>query len=218
MNITIKRGDEEYGPYTLEEAREYMAQGRIAADDIASLDGATWRPLSEVVPELGGPASAPVAAPAAAPTTGTGYPPGDIFARFGAALIDLVVACLFVAPALLELDGPFESSATDRAITLAIYGAIAGVIYLLIKDGFGGRSVGKRVTGLIVVNLLTNRPCSIFRSAVRSLVFCFSNLIPIVGSLIEPILVIATPERRRLGDRAASTQVVPMAAYEARRG
>ena len=212
MNIRIRRGAEDYGPYTREEALEYAGQGRIAPEDLASADGGAWRPMAELLPELGG---APAAsAPAAAP--GTRYPPGNVLARFGAALIDVVVAALFLAPGLLSFGGSFESSATDRAIRLLIGGAIGAAGYLLVKDGLGGRSVGKRFTGLIVVNLRTNGPCSIWLSGLRTVVFFFSNLIPIVGSLIEPILVIATPDRRRLGDRAAGTQVVGVTDFEAR--
>jgi uncharacterized RDD family membrane protein YckC len=38
------------------------------------------------------------------------------------------------------------------------------------------------------------------------------KLIPI-AALIEPIIVIASRDGRRLGDRAAGTQVIPVSAY-----
>jgi hypothetical protein len=47
---TIGRGDQKYGPYTLEEVRSYVAQGSIAPSDLVWTEGMTdWRPLSELL-------------------------------------------------------------------------------------------------------------------------------------------------------------------------
>ena len=209
MSILIRRGEEQYGPYTLEEARGYVGEGRIVIEDLASLDGANWRPLGELVPELKASAPTLVSAP---PPPGR-YPPGDVLSRFGAALIDILVACLFLVPGALSLAARFDEGYDDDVVWMFVVGGIVAVGYLLVKDGFRGRSLGKLATGLMVVHLPTDTPCGIGRSAIRTLVFYFSNMIPLVGSLIEPLLVIATPDRRRLGDRAASTQVIGVTDY-----
>jgi uncharacterized RDD family membrane protein YckC len=45
----------------------------------------------------------------------------------------------------------------------------------------------------------------------------FLNVIPILGQLVEPITVLTSDDGRRLGDRAAGTQVVDVSTYEATR-
>ena len=214
MDILIRRGEDRFGPYTLDETRGYLAEGRLVSDDLASADeGASWRPLGHLVPEFAAHPPAGVAEPSVVPAPPGRYRPGDPVARFGAALIDLLVAGAFLLPGGLSWSGGGEMGWDDRAVALIMVGIATGLIYLLVKDGLDGRSVGKRVTGLIVIHLPSNRPCSIGRSALRTIVFYLSSLLPVIGSLIEPILVIATPDRRRLGDRAASTQVVRLADY-----
>jgi uncharacterized RDD family membrane protein YckC len=51
------------------------------------------------------------------------------------------------------------------------------------------------------------------QSAIRALIWCVVNLVPVVGWLIEPIMAIADENGRRLGDRAAGTQVIPVSSY-----
>lgn len=66
MNITIARGGEQFGPYTLEQVQDYLASGQLAYSDLYWTDGMTdWRPLSEYFQ---------VATPAAAPITYTKDP------------------------------------------------------------------------------------------------------------------------------------------------
>jgi uncharacterized RDD family membrane protein YckC len=205
MEIRIKRGADEYGPYTPTEVRTYLADGNLARDDIASTDGVTWRPLEHLLATVDG------RPPAPAPE---GYRPAPVGPRLGAAALDGLVGLVCLAPGLLALREEFVGGMSDRGEMLLVGGAIASVAYGLVKDGLPvGQSLGKRVVGLMVVHLASNRPCSIGQSAVRTLVLLFSNVVPVLGWLVEPILVIATPERRRLGDRAAGTQVIRAADY-----
>jgi uncharacterized RDD family membrane protein YckC len=213
MEIRIKRGDELYGPYSLPEVRTYLSEDRLAPDDLASTDGATWRPLSDVLAVQEG--GAPLVAPGfTAPRALRHYPPGALGARVGAAILDTLIGGAFLAPGLLAWAASFDVGMSDSAGVLLVAGAVAAAAYNFVKDGLrGGQSLGKRAVGLMVVHLPTNRPCSIGQSAIRTLMLFVSNLLPIVGWLIEPILVIATADRRRLGDRAASTQVINLADY-----
>lgn len=208
MEIRIKRGDERYGPYSLPDVRTYLGEGRLALHDLASTDGESWRLLDELLAHLDG------RGPAPAPTAGL-YRPAGLGARLGAAILDLLVACAFLIPGILVGAARFDVGIGDREMRIIAVSALAAVAYQFVKDGFGGRSLGKRAAGLMVVHLPTNRPCSILRSAVRTLVIFALNLVFGVGWLLEPILVIATPDRRRLGDRAAATQVIRMADYQA---
>ena len=206
MEIRIKRGAEEYGPYTLEEARAYLAEGRLVADDLASADGADGRPLGWLL-------DLPVGTVAPVPPAPGRYPPAGPGVRFGAALLDTAVALVVLVPGMLATAEMYNGRFGDREIFMLAGGAITGLGYMLLKDGFGGRSLGKRATGLMVVHLPSNRPCGIGLSIVRMLVVLLANVLPAIGWLIEPILVIVTSDRRRLGDRAASTQVIRLADY-----
>ena len=47
MLIHIKRKDQVFGPYSVEEARGYLASGRLALSDFAQVDG-KWIPLASV--------------------------------------------------------------------------------------------------------------------------------------------------------------------------
>jgi uncharacterized RDD family membrane protein YckC len=208
MEIRIKRGDEQYGPYSLADVRTYLGEGRLAPHDLASTDGESWRPLDELLAHLDGRGPAPA-------SVGGPYRPAGLGARLGAAILDLLVACAFLIPGMLVGAARFDVGVGDREILIIAVSGFAAVAYQFVKDGFGGRSLGKRATGLMVVHLPTNRPCSILRSAVRTLVIFLTNVLLGVGWVIEPVLVIATPDRRRLGDRAASTQVIRMADYQA---
>ena len=81
-----------------------------------------------------------------------------------------------------------------------------GVANLVLLQGVTGASVGKLVTGLRVVGG-DGRACGPGRAALRWLLLvvdAFPYLVPLVGL----VTVLATPDRRRLGDRAAGTGVV----------
>jgi uncharacterized RDD family membrane protein YckC len=83
------------------------------------------------------------------------------------------------------------------------------IIYGFVKDGLGkGQSWGKRTVGLMVVHLPSNRPCSVGQSCLRTLVTALVQCIPVIGQFIEPLMVLATDDGRRLADKGADTQVI----------
>ncbi len=50
MNITITRDGQQYGPYTVDEVRGYLATGQLSYSDLAFREGGTqWLPLSTVL-------------------------------------------------------------------------------------------------------------------------------------------------------------------------
>lgn len=79
-------------------------------------------------------------------------------------------------------------------------GAFGFVFYLLVADGFGGRSLGKRMLGLTVVHLRSQRPISILGSFMRNgSLLCFSLL---------DLLLLFSARGRRLGDLMIGAKVV----------
>ena len=58
MRIFIARGEEQYGPYPLEQAKDLLAKGVLQASDYAYHEGLSdWAPLSEVISALSAPRS-----------------------------------------------------------------------------------------------------------------------------------------------------------------
>src|SRR5208283_2199950 len=74
MLIHIKRNAEVFGPYSIEEAREYLSAGRLSLSDFAQLPGTTeWIPLASVP----GVKSAPPPPPPSGSTELPGTAPGS---------------------------------------------------------------------------------------------------------------------------------------------
>ena len=116
--------------------------------------------------------------------------------RFSAQFIDEILALGvgYLALLLLKEFLPSDNSVPMLAMWLVV------LIYTLLADGmFKGQSIGKKILGLYVVNTKTNEPCTFTQSALRNITYLlgFIDLIFLVGS-----------ERRRIGDRLASTKVM----------
>ena len=135
--------------------------------------------------------------------------------RFVAALLDGLITAGLSIPAILFFVAGIEKSKSyndDGAvgfIFIAVLFYLLPLIYNLIKDGLGqGQSWGKKSLNLMVVNLDNNSPCDKGKSFVRNIISALVAIIPFIGWLIEPIMVIATEDGRKLGDKAANTQVI----------
>lgn len=51
MEIVVKRQDQEYGPYTIDEISEYIKSGNIVGDDVARIDGfSDWKTVDALMP------------------------------------------------------------------------------------------------------------------------------------------------------------------------
>jgi TM2 domain-containing membrane protein YozV len=77
MNFYLRRGDQEFGPYTVADLRNYVASGNIQPGELARADGsAQLTPVSSILssppPPLAN-AAPPTFAPAAAPTPSQPY-------------------------------------------------------------------------------------------------------------------------------------------------
>ena len=126
---------------------------------------------------------------------------------FGGLVDDLSAGIVFAS-------GNFGNRNTGVAIAVVVASFVWALYYSFTKDGReAGQSFGKEMLNLMVVNVETNQPCSVGESALRALILFVVNLVPVVGWLIEPIFVLASDDGRRLGDRAANTQVIDASAY-----
>jgi hypothetical protein len=83
---TVARGGQQYGPYTLDQLRDYFNQGSVQSTDLVWSPGmTTWRPVSDVLT----PAAAPGAplpptaeAPQALPVSSPSVPPSGEVAAY----------------------------------------------------------------------------------------------------------------------------------------
>ena len=80
-------------------------------------------------------------------------------------------------------------------------------VYLLLRDGIGGQSLGKLAVGLVVVNVRTGRFCSWKDSALRN-VFVLIPGANVAAVFLESFTLLRDPQGQRLGDRLAQTQVI----------
>ena len=81
--------------------------------------------------------------------------------------------------------------------------AIASIVYLLMKDAFGGQSIGKRLLGCRVVSSETGRPVGPVESFLRNLAFFLPFMVP-----VELIVSKVRADGKRVGDLWAKTRVV----------
>ena len=138
--------------------------------------------------------------------------------RLGARLLDTFVPLLPMLGCMLLMALGFIGGAAVIFAILGGLGAFATVCwsmyYAFTKDGReGGQSIGKKKLNLMVVNITTNKPCTKGESALRELDLFFLQMFPIVGWLVEPIVILASKDGRRLGDHAADTQVIDVSEY-----
>ncbi|HEY2378269.1 MAG TPA: RDD family protein [Gemmatimonadaceae bacterium] len=143
------------------------------------------------------------------------YVKANFGSRFLAYIIDCIVCVvpIIVAAVFLAITNQFNGR--SAASVLLFVGCIGWAVwYGFTKDGRDdGQSIGKEMMDLMVVNTTTNKPCSKGESAIRALIWGAVNLVPIFGFFIEPIVALAAEDGRRLGDRAAGTQVIPLDTY-----
>jgi uncharacterized RDD family membrane protein YckC len=152
-----------------------------------------------------------------APTRQYIYSKAPIGERFGAYVIDSIIGIGPVITAAI-FDFLFHIAQSPMNRTINMIATVTWAIYYgATKDARGnGQSVGKKLFGLMVVGTDTNRPCTIGQSTGRAFVrFLFSG-VPLVGQLVEPIAVLAADDGRRIGDRAAKTQVIRASDYTPR--
>ncbi|MEQ7800308.1 RDD family protein [Pedobacter sp. ASV1-7] len=154
------------------------------------------------------------------PQNGLPYYKASIGNRFAAILIDGLIFIGLMIPAGVTLVFAFIYAYGNKegiAITLCIIGGLLTLIpiaFQLLKDGFkNGQSPGKRAMKLMVIDLDTNMPCTRKKSCLRNVIVLLLGFVPFVGSFIEPVMVFATADGRRLGDRAANTMVIDKSQY-----
>ena len=109
-------------------------------------------------------------------------------------LVTMILAILILPAIDVQGGGERELRIAGRIINFC------GILMLLLKDSFSGKSLGKKVLGIRVVDAQTNRPIGPGKSILRNLIL----LVPVMP-LVEAFVLM---QGQRLGDRIAKTRVV----------
>lgn len=144
------------------------------------------------------------------------YPKAPFGSRLLAYIVDgFVGAAVFIGALAFGAFNDWLTGGGGFVFGMIILAAFVWALYYsFAKDGReGGQSIGKGMVDLMVVNVKTNKPCSTGESALRALILILLNIVPLVGIFIEPVVAIAADDGRRLGDRAADTQVIRTSDY-----
>ena len=78
------------------------------------------------------------------------------------------------------------------------------LFYMLLRDTFGGRSLGKFACGLKVIDI-KERPLKISQAIIRN-IFIVLPILP----LVEYFVMLKNQQGRRIGDKAAKTIVIDL--------
>lgn len=143
-----------------------------------------------------------------------------------AILIPLALIPFFTAVRSYDYYGnTFQSATNVGMIIMIVFVSLIGfgwsLFYFLLRDSFGaGQSWGKKICGLMVVNLDDNKPCSKGKSFVRNIfawlftaVFSWVPVLNAVAGLAEPIIALIHEKGQRVGDMVARTQVIDIELY-----
>lgn len=155
------------------------------------------------------------------PDTNNSFDKASLGARFIASLLDGLICGVLAIPAIIlyaiglsneTYNNDYYYHDYSKAGVFLIFAFILyliPLIYTFIKDGLGnGQSWGKKAMGLRTINVKDYSKCTKGASALRALVSTLVSMIPLVGWIIEPIMVLTTSDGRRLADKAAGTMVV----------
>lgn len=123
-----------------------------------------------------------------------------ILLRLAAFVVDaLLMALLLIIPATVISYAAAQLGGSIKVVSLVWWVALAILLLtLLFRDGYRGRSVGKRLLGLKIMTP-DGRPCGYVRSFVRNVTLI---LLPV------EILLVLRRNSLRVGDRLAKTSVV----------
>ena len=203
---------ERYGRYSDKELEQLLAAGSEglspeAREALAEEAGMRGLPIGTLAVAL--------VRPPASPLDVWHYPKAGIGARFLASIIDSVVGIFMPIAASVIGIAPAHGKMNPVNVVLLISSIIWAIYYNFTKDGHDeGRSIGKRAMGLRVVNIKTNKPCSMGESSLRALMLMILNMAPLVGGLIEPVAILVQRDGRRIGDLVAGTQVIDTKLYD----
>jgi len=127
--------------------------------------------------------------------------------RIVATILDGIVLGLLYRASVAVFGGHYDSDLDFTRLTsrAGLGWVVVALLYYLLLEGIFGRTVGKLVTGIRVIDARTGRTPGMFTVLIRTLLRVIDGL---GGYLLGWIVVVLNDRRRRLGDIAADTLVI----------
>jgi uncharacterized RDD family membrane protein YckC len=137
-----------------------------------------------------------------------------VMIRFWALVIDFLIFCAVFFPVTRLVKGVWLMSPSDHRwvsgwfvtdplclIFLAII-----VAYFILLEAYAGATIGKRICGLRVVRAGEDGKPGLMKSFLRNIGRVIDSLPAL--NILGVVLIVASPEKARFGDRIANTRVV----------
>jgi hypothetical protein len=137
MKYLIHRGGQQYGPYSVEELRQFVASGNILSSDMAWAQGMPgWVPVSQILGGAPAPPAAPAPAPAPAPASAPSYQaPGPAFAQPPAAAPASFAPASYASPA--PSGGPMPPAMHwALVLVISIFCGFFALIWIFVQASF----------------------------------------------------------------------------------
>lgn len=133
------------------------------------------------------------------------YPKNLRLKRLFAFIIDRALVVLFIMITVIPIIMLKEANPalSAPAIGMAIVFVLIGAFYAWARDFYKGQSLARRWFKLRVVDEVTGIPIGAWKSVKREVLL---HLAPLV--IIELVLLLTSPDGKRLGDRWAKTKVI----------
>lgn len=195
MNYRIKRGDQEFGPYSLADLQRYVQTGHVSAQDLAQSEGMSeWIPVSQVLGDIPIP-SVPQ------PGAYTEIDPNNALAQqivplppnlhWGwLLLLDVITRSFFnLIWALVQANWARKLSGKNTAMVLvAMYPA--GMITGVVIAGIGAASDAAALSGLGGVLILAGTICMLVGSfKIRDAMDEYYNSVENIGLSLSGAMV-----------------------------
>jgi hypothetical protein len=135
MDYLVRRGEEQFGPYTLAELQEYAQSGRVLPTDLAKSEGlADWIPVWQILGNIPAPAAVSVTTSSAPPEPIVPLPPNLHWALV--LILNVLTRQLFnIAWAFVQANWARKLSGTNKALVyVAMYpaGVLSGMVAFVV--------------------------------------------------------------------------------------
>src|SRR5271170_5454620 len=150
MDYLVRRGEEQFGPYTLAELQEYAQSGRVLPTDLAKSEGlADWVPVSQILGNIPAPVAVAANTTVAPPEPTVPLPPNLHWAFV--LILGLFTRQLFnIAWAFVLANWARKLSGNNKAMVyVAMYpaGVLSGMVALAV-------AAGTHTQGLVAIGVI----------------------------------------------------------------
>jgi len=144
----------------------------------------------------------------------TAIPVATIGKRISAGIVDLIIGVVLIFFVIRIVFFRYMlRKAVIRGVLSVVIIYVISALYFILRDSLKGKSIGKLILGLTVVNLERGRPADLADSILRNSVLGII-IVPAIGWIIFFILIviitiqISLGKEQRIGDRFAHTKVI----------